>query len=70
MNRPDLETIRKLAEHRSYSTRTAILELLAYIAELENLVSIAGDEWETGFNPPLALRDALRILRTQVRKQP
>jgi hypothetical protein len=69
MNRPDLDAARKLANERVFSTRIVMLELLAYIAELENLVNSMGDEWETEhaldeeveFEPPVSLQNALCV---------
>lgn len=71
MNRPDLEAIQKRTIDGDIGRHSAIEDrrvLLAYIAELENLVNSMGDEWEDtlGFgDPPKSLVAAkpVRILR-------
>jgi hypothetical protein len=69
MNRPNLEAMQRSIDENNVLTRDEGTALLAYIAELENLVNSMGDEWEeehalddaAEFDPPIALQNSLCV---------
>jgi len=70
MNRPNLEAMQRSIDENNVLTRDEGTALLAYIAELENLVNSMGDEWEaehdaldeeTEFEPPVTLKNSLCV---------